>query len=127
MSCAKRGMGNRGRNGNVETTGEAKLTQLSIELERLAGELVKLGGDASPPKAIDDEGQLASDRLRHRLLAARKARGLRQTDVAGRLDRPQSFVSNYERGVRRLEVSEFIAIAKVLGLDAAAVVAELAG
>lgn len=110
----------------MATKGEAKLTRLSVELERLAGELVRLGGDVAPSRASDEEGQRTSDRLRSRLLAARKARGLRQTDVAGRLDRPQSFVSNYERGVRRLEVSEFIAIAKVLGIDAAAVVAELA-
>jgi transcriptional regulator with XRE-family HTH domain len=51
---------------------------------------------------------------------------MRQCDLAERLGRPQSFVSNYERGTRRLEVSEFIQIARILALDAAAVVAELA-
>jgi ribosome-binding protein aMBF1 (putative translation factor) len=111
----------------VERSADAKLTRLSVELERLAAELVRLGGDASPSLAgSDDKAERASDRLRRRLLAARKARGLRQTDLAARLDRPQSFVSNYERGERRLEVSEFIQIAKVLGLDAGALVAELA-
>jgi ribosome-binding protein aMBF1 (putative translation factor) len=102
------------------------LARLGAELERLADELVRLGGQAqadSPPAAQGRERP--ADRLRRRLLEARRARGLRQADLADRLGRPQSFVSNYERGERRLEVSEFIVIARVLGVDAAAVVAEL--
>ena len=103
----------------------ASLTRLSAELERLAGELVRLGGDPAPQVPLA-KGERPADRLRLRLHEARRARGLRQCDLADRLDRPQSFVSNYERGTRRLEVSEFIQIARILGLDAAAVVAELA-
>jgi ribosome-binding protein aMBF1 (putative translation factor) len=101
------------------------LTRLSAELERLAGELVRLGGDPSP-KPAPVKGERPSDQLRRRLYEARRARGLRQADLAERLGRPQSFVSNYERGTRRLEVSEFILIARILALDAAALVAELA-
>lgn len=101
------------------------MTRLSAELERLAGELVRLGGDPIPTTPLV-KGERASDRLRRRLHEARRARGLRQCDLADRLGRPQSFVSNYERGTRRLEVSEFIQIARILSLDAAAVVAELA-
>jgi ribosome-binding protein aMBF1 (putative translation factor) len=102
------------------------LARLGAELERLADQLVRLGGErqaeeAPPPRS----GERPADRLRRRLLEARRARGLRQADLADRLGRPQSFVSNYERGERRLEVSEFIVIARVLGVDAAAVVAEL--
>ncbi|HEX8263269.1 MAG TPA: helix-turn-helix transcriptional regulator [Allosphingosinicella sp.] len=100
------------------------LTRLSAELERLAGELVRLGG--APPAPAAQAGERPSDRLRRRLHEARRARGMRQADLAERLGRPQSFVSNYERGTRRLEVSEFIQIARILALDAAAVVAELA-
>ena len=99
------------------------LTRLSAELERLAEELVRLGGEPPPPPA--SPGERPADRLRRRLHEARRARGLRQCDLAERLGRPQSFVSNYERGTRRLEVSEFIEIARILALDAAAVVAEL--
>lgn len=103
----------------------ANLARLSAELERLAGELVRLGGDPAPePPMI--KGERPSDRLRRRLHEARRARGLRQCDLADRLGRPQSFVSNYERGTRRLEVSEFIQIARILALDAGALVAELA-
>ena len=106
---------------------QTSLARLGAELERLADELVRLGGGAekaeAPPPARGVERP--ADRLRRRLLEARRARGLRQADLADRLGRPQSFVSNYERGERRLEVSEFIVIARVLGVDAAAVVAEL--
>ena len=108
------------------TKEQTSLARLGAELERLADELVRLGGEGAaetPPLA--KSGERPADRLRRRLLEARRARGLRQADLADRLGRPQSFVSNYERGERRLEVSEFIVIARVLGVDAAAVVAEL--
>jgi len=106
---------------------QASLARLGAELERLADELLRLGGEKEAPEAPPPErgGERPADRLRRRLLEARRARGLRQSDLADRLGRPQSFVSNYERGERRLEVSEFIVIARVLGVDAAAVVAEL--
>lgn len=106
---------------------QTSLARLGAELERLADELVRLSGEkagADPPPPARG-GERPADRLRRRLLEARRARGLRQSDLADRLGRPQSFVSNYERGERRLEVSEFIVIARVLGVDAAAVVAEL--
>jgi hypothetical protein len=104
---------------------QRSLARLKADLERLAGELGRLGGEDIPPPPKEGGGERPADRLRRRLYEARRARGLRQVDLAERLGRPQSFVSNYERGDRRLEVSEFINIARVLGLDAAAVVAEL--
>ncbi len=112
--------------GNVGSREQTSLARLSAELERLAAELVRLGGEEAAEAEPPPPGrERPADRLRRRLLEARRARGLRQSDLADRLGRPQSFVSNYERGERRLEVSEFIVIARVLGVDAAAVVAEL--
>src|SRR3954468_5522543 len=104
--------------------GRPRLGRLRAELERWAGERAAGEDDESSEGAAGGRERPA-DRLRRRLAEARRALGLRQIDLADRLDRPQSFVSNYERGDRRLEVSEFIVIAQVLGLDAAALVAEL--
>jgi transcriptional regulator with XRE-family HTH domain len=57
------------------------------------------------------------ERFRNLLIDARKEKGLTQQDVAGRLERPQSFVSKYERGERRLDVVEFLEVADALGID----------
>lgn len=48
------------------------------------------------------------------LIAARKRQGLTQQAVADLLGKPQSFVSKYESGERRLDVVEFCQLAKVL-------------
>ncbi len=48
------------------------------------------------------------------LLEARQAQNLTQTEVATRLGKPQSYVSKYESGERRLDVIEFLEICKVL-------------
>jgi transcriptional regulator with XRE-family HTH domain len=43
--------------------------------------------------------------------------GLSQVDLARRLRRPQSFVSKYESGQRRLDLIELRAISRALGVD----------
>jgi transcriptional regulator with XRE-family HTH domain len=48
---------------------------------------------------------------------ARQEAGLRQVDLAGRLGKPQSFVSKVERGERRLDVVELIVVARAIGVD----------
>ena len=53
------------------------------------------------------------------LVAARKVAGLTQQQVAVRLRKPQSFVSKYETGERRLDVPEFIRVSRRLGADPA--------
>lgn len=58
-------------------------------------------------------------------MQARKDAGLTQLALATKLGRPQSFVSKFERGERRLDVIEFIDVAKVLGIDPASVVREI--
>lgn len=54
--------------------------------------------------------------FRNLLIEAREASGLSQHIVAERLGRPQSFVSKYERGERRLDVVEFLEVATALGI-----------
>ena len=52
---------------------------------------------------------------------ARRRRGLTQTDVSRLIDRPQSFVSNYELGKIRLETVEFERICEAIGTRPATV------
>jgi transcriptional regulator with XRE-family HTH domain len=56
-------------------------------------------------------------RFRELLTEARKSADLTQTDLSKRLGRPQSFVSKYERGERRLDVIEFAQVARALEID----------
>jgi transcriptional regulator with XRE-family HTH domain len=67
-----------------------------------------------------------AERLRETLIDARERHGWTQTELAHKVGRTQSFVSNYERGQRRVDVAEFILLARALGLDPVAVVGELA-
>jgi transcriptional regulator with XRE-family HTH domain len=55
--------------------------------------------------------------LRELLVEARDKADLTQQKLAKRLGRPQSFVAKYEGGERRLDVIEFITIARVIGAD----------
>ncbi|MCR9266003.1 MAG: helix-turn-helix transcriptional regulator [Alphaproteobacteria bacterium] len=48
------------------------------------------------------------------LIQARKDAGVTQAELAERLGKPQPWVSNIERGIRRVDVIEFIAICHVL-------------
>ena len=59
------------------------------------------------------------------LVAARKAAGLTQQQVAARLRKPQSFVSKYETGERRLDVPEFIRVSRRLGADPADLIRQI--
>jgi transcriptional regulator with XRE-family HTH domain len=51
------------------------------------------------------------------MVGARKAAGMTQHALARLLKKPQSFVAKYEGGERRLDVVEFVAIARALGAD----------
>jgi transcriptional regulator with XRE-family HTH domain len=55
--------------------------------------------------------------LCHILQECRAAAGLRQEDVAKLLGRPQSFVSKYESGERRLDILELRAVCKAVGTN----------
>jgi transcriptional regulator with XRE-family HTH domain len=58
------------------------------------------------------------DRFRELLVNARRQADLTQAEVALKIGRPQSFVSKYERGERRLDVIEFLEIARAIGIEA---------
>lgn len=59
------------------------------------------------------------------LVDARKADSLTQSELAEQLRKPQSFVSKYERGERRLDVVELIEIARHLKLDPHKIIDEM--
>lgn len=51
------------------------------------------------------------------LASARKDERVLQTELAGRLDKPQSFVSKVENRERRIDVAEFVQICRVIGVS----------
>jgi transcriptional regulator with XRE-family HTH domain len=55
----------------------------------------------------------------------RREAGLTQAEIAKRLDVPQSFVSKYESGERRLDVIELRHVAAAIGTDLERVVSQL--
>lgn len=65
------------------------------------------------------------ERFRELIVAARTAAGLTQVEVAARLKQHQSYVSKYESGVRRLDVVEFLTVARAIGFDPASFIKEL--
>jgi helix-turn-helix protein len=114
------------------------LAELSRELERLAVRLEAIAAESSPPpglalvrpavQSFPPGGRARfTAALRRRLTEARRAGGLTQAGLGRRIGRHPTFVSNYERGERRLEVAEFVEIARAVGLDPAAVLAEVSG
>ncbi|MBX9788453.1 MAG: helix-turn-helix domain-containing protein [Pirellulales bacterium] len=60
------------------------------------------------------------------LVESRRAKGLSQTALADKLGRVQTFVSKYERGERRLDVVEFLDVARALGSDPHEILRQLA-
>lgn len=63
--------------------------------------------------------------MRQILVDARRAAGLRQEDVAERLNKTQAYVSKYEQGERRLDVAEMIEVCEALGLNPEQVVRQV--
>lgn len=65
-------------------------------------------------------------KLRRLLAQARADAGLTQVQVAERVKRPQSFVSKYENGERQLDVIEFVAVCKAIGVSPAVLIDQFA-
>jgi transcriptional regulator with XRE-family HTH domain len=76
---------------------------------------------------ISTKAKLANElRILGNLLArARERAGLKQFDLAARLSLPPSYLSKVENGTRRLDVIEFVQIAKAMNIDPAEMVREL--
>ena len=63
------------------------------------------------------------DQFRLLLVEAREQAQLTQTQVAQRLGKPQSYVSKYERGERRLGFTEFLELAEIFAINPAEFIA----
>jgi transcriptional regulator with XRE-family HTH domain len=61
------------------------------------------------------------------LVEARKEAGLTQQALADCLRRPQSFVSKYENGERRLDIAEFLKVAEAIGFDPCDLIRKMQG
>ena len=69
----------------------------------------------------------AYQKLLVEMVAARKASGMTQAELAAGLGRPQSYVSKIETGERRVDVVELVEIAKRINLDVSSVLERLKG
>ena len=56
-------------------------------------------------------------RLQALLKSVRMKAGLRQVDLAAQLGQPQSFVSKFESGERRLDILELRQVCRILGIS----------
>ncbi len=63
--------------------------------------------------------------VQHLLRDIRKEAGVSQLELSQRLHKPQSFVSKYESGERRLDILEVHFICHVLGISLTAFVHQL--
>ncbi|WP_421738015.1 helix-turn-helix domain-containing protein [Caulobacter sp.] len=66
------------------------------------------------PSSIFDSAHIVLVEL---LIEARKSLGLNQTQLGARVGRGQGFISLIERGQRRIDIIEFVALARALEKD----------
>jgi len=66
------------------------------------------------------------ERFRSLMVRVRKAKRVPQWELAQRIGRSQSYVAKYEGGRRRLDVVEFLEVAKALRVDPWRIIRRLA-
>ena len=59
------------------------------------------------------------------LRVARNKAGITQVELAATLGKRQQFVSKYESGERRLDIIEFLDVAKAIGIEAKSLILDL--
>lgn len=65
------------------------------------------------------------DQFRSLLIVERKEAELTQADIAEQLGKPQSYVAKYEGGERRLDLLEFLDVARIVGFEPSAFIKSL--
>ncbi|WP_346081778.1 helix-turn-helix transcriptional regulator [Gibbsiella dentisursi] len=69
-----------------------------------------------------------SDEYQRVIKALREARiekGVTQESLAQVLDRPQSFIAKVENGERRLDIVEFVHLARLLSIDPTSIIGKI--
>lgn len=74
------------------------------------------------PKSIFDGAHFC---VVEALISARKRSGLTQAEVAAKIGRDQTVISTIERSQRRVDILEFIALARAMNEDPVALFAEI--
>jgi len=69
--------------------------------------------------------EIQNEKLLKLLKRIRQDRGIRQVELANRLGVPQSFVSKYESGDRRLDVLELRQVCEAIGISLEEFIREL--
>jgi transcriptional regulator with XRE-family HTH domain len=67
--------------------------------------------------SYEDERDRLERKLCRLLIEAREAAGLNQTQLGKAVGRSQSFVSNYERAQRRLDLPDLILVCRAMGAE----------
>ena len=84
----------------------------------ISGYLYGIGTMAS---VYSDEYQLVINALKK----ARKEKGITQAQLAEALGKPQSFIAKVESGERRLDVVEFVHLARLVDADVQRIIASI--
>ncbi|MFO3882637.1 helix-turn-helix transcriptional regulator [Enterobacter hormaechei] len=64
-------------------------------------------------------------RVINALKKARKEKAMTQAQLAEALGKPQSFIAKVENGERRLDVVEFVHLARLVGADVQGIIASI--
>ena len=100
----------------------AILFQIGIILKRNYSFTRKLFGPERVTKSLHTD---AYQTLTELLREARKRAGLTQQEVADRLNTHQSYVAKVEKGERRIDVVEFVQLAKAIGASSPALIKKI--
>ncbi len=85
-----------------------------LYFQNFVGDVYDQPGCGKPGQVVQDSFSKDYIMFLDVLICVRKRRQFTQKEVAAQMNKPLSFVSEYESGERRLDVTEFCRIAEIL-------------
>ena len=79
--------------------------------------MVEEEGPAAQRRRLETAALQSGLESTHRFEALRQEAGVTQVELGARLGNTQTFVSKFERGERRLDVTEFVDVCEALGAE----------